>query len=171
VGRKEGLGGALGAGELPAGGARGGRLRGGAGVQERQTKSRRGQRAGQEPPTTYVLSTHGVDHSPLFCLKDASSTPARSGLEVRASSAKKRTASGLRVAPTLAAWSIATPMNSFLTGTSIFLSLKVRGMAGTARMSSGTWRGETCWRIVALIFCFSASSSSSPSARTTNNGI
>ena len=34
-----------------------------------------------------------------------------------------------------------------MTGTSIFLPVSVRGMAGTSTISSGTWRGESAVRI------------------------
>ena len=59
----------------------------------------------------------------------------------------------------------ARPWSRRLTGTSIFLPLSVRGIAGTATISSGTWRGESCARIAVLIRAFSASSSSTPSAQ------
>ena len=54
------------------------------------------------------------------------------------------------------------PERSRLTGTSIFLPVSVRGTAGTATISSGTWRCESAVRIAPLIRARVASSSSTP---------
>ena len=56
-----------------------------------------------------------------------------------------------------------------MTGASSFFPVSVRGIAGTARIASGTWRGESCERRLRLIVPRSSSSSSTPSARTTNS--
>ncbi len=52
-----------------------------------------------------------------------------------------------------------------------FLPVRVWGMPGAATISSGTCRGDAFSRISVRIRLRSASSSSHPSARTTNNGI
>ena len=46
-----------------------------------------------------------------------------------------------------------------MTGASSFLPVSVRGIAGTAAIVSGTWRGESCERSAAAIRARSSSSS------------
>ena len=62
-------------------------------------------------------------------------------------------------------------MNSRLIGTSSFLPVIVRGMAGTCTISSGTWRGEAAVRIASTIAVRAASSRTRRPSRTTNSAI
>src|SRR5215204_3224132 len=88
-----------------------------------------------------------------------------------ASSAKRSRESGLLRESRLAASSGGVPERIFLTGTSSFLPLRVRGISGTAKISFGTCRGEVRSRIAPLIFFFRSSPSPAPSSRTTKSGI
>src|SRR5258706_772137 len=74
-----------------------------------------------------------------------------------ANSTKNPNDSGLATTPAPTACSSGTPINSFFTGTSSFLPLSVRGIAGTATISSGTWRGDTTVAICARIAARNAS--------------
>src|SRR5690606_38875125 len=78
---------------------------------------------------------------------------------------------GLDMASGLATLSALAPSNSLRTGSSIFLPLSVRGSSVTASTSLGTCRAEALLRICSLMRLTNASSSSTPSARTTNRGM
>ncbi len=72
------------------------------------------------------------------------------GLATVASSTNASSAVGSAIAPGAATSAIGRPSRSRLTGTSIFLPVSVRGIAGTVRISSGTWRGDRSRRIAAV---------------------
>jgi hypothetical protein len=62
-------------------------------------------------------------------------------------------------------------MNSRLIGTSSFLPVIVRGIAGTCTISSGTWRGEAAVRIASATALRAASSRIVSPSRETNSAI
>ena len=80
-----------------------------------------------------------------------------------------RARSGSRSESLLATASTGSPRRMRLTGASSFLPVSVRGIAGTARIMSGTWRGESCERRLRLMLPRSSSSSATPSASTTKS--
>ena len=60
------------------------------------------------------------------------------------SAANRSSAVGSSSESRLATTSTGSPRRMRLTGASSFLPVSVRGIAGTARIGSGTWRGESC---------------------------
>ena len=99
----------------------------------------------------------------LLCQKDAFLCAAKSAYHCNDP--------GLPIASGFAIFSMGVPSKSFLIGSSIFLPVSVRGISGTAKTSFGTWRAESCLRILSHSCCFSVSSSRYPSRSTTNSGI
>src|SRR5204862_6471759 len=88
---------------------------------------------------------------------------------VLAISMKASSDAGFASVSRLAAFSGAAPRRIFLTGISSFFPLMVRGMAGTARISSGTCRGESSRRIVDVSRASRSPSSGEPSRVTTKS--
>ena len=70
----------------------------------------------------------------------------RSRAASAAIAANRSSAVGSRSESLLATASTGSPRRMRLTGASSFLPVSVRGIAGTARIVSGTWRGESCER-------------------------
>jgi hypothetical protein len=77
----------------------------------------------------------------------------------------------LAIALRLAASSGGTPSRILRTGTSIFLPVRVTGMAGTWMIRSGTCRAVYWLRSRSVIVRRSASSSTAPSSSVTNSGM
>ena len=59
----------------------------------------------------------------------------------------------------LATASTGSPRRMRLTGVSSFFPVSVRGIEGTARIMSGTWRGDSCERKLWAMLLRSSSSS------------